>query len=72
MTQQEMILKYMEDNRRITPQDAFMDLSITKLATRISELRREGYAICDEWVEDKNKFGQPVRYKRYWISGETA
>ena len=68
MTQQEMIIDYMEANKYITPADAFVDLSITKLATRVSELKRAGYAICDEWVEDKNKFGQPVRYKKYWIA----
>ena len=33
----------------ITPMDAFSDLGITKLATRVSEMREEGVSIIGEW-----------------------
>ena len=42
MTQKERVLKYMQDFGVITPYAAFRDLGITKLSTRIGELRRDG------------------------------
>ena len=45
MTQRELILNYIKDFGSITPLEAFADLGITKLATRISEMRRDGIAI---------------------------
>jgi hypothetical protein len=49
----------------ITPMDAFMNYGITKLATRVSELRRQGVAITKEPTEAKNRFGQTVHFMRY-------
>ena len=44
-TQIERIEEYINEYGSITPMDAFMDLGITKLATRISTMIRSGYAI---------------------------
>lgn len=67
MTQYEQIIRYLKKNNSITPMDAFHDLGITKLATRISEMRKIGYKFSDEWVEGVNRFGVEVRYKRYHL-----
>lgn len=66
MTQSERIIRYMQDFGSITPMDAFR-MGITKLATRVSEMRRDGIQIEDDWVTDKNQFGEPVRFKKYWL-----
>ena len=63
--QHDLIVKYLQINRTITPAEAFSHLGITKLATRISEMKQLGYIFYDEWVEDVNRFGIPTRYKRY-------
>ena len=65
MTQVERVLKYIEQFGSITPMEAFRDLGITKLATRISELIDEGYQIKKEWVSSTNRYGEKVRYKKY-------
>lgn len=65
MTQHDLILNYLKKFRTITPYEAFKDLGITKLATRLSEMKQEGYQFADVWVEDVNRFGENVRYKRY-------
>lgn len=65
MTQHELILAHMDTYGSITPMDAFMGYGITKLATRVSELRRQGVAITKEPAEAKNRFGQTVRFMRY-------
>ena len=49
----------------ITPMEAFMQYGITKLATRVSELIRQGERISKEPAEAKNRYGQTVRFMRY-------
>ena len=67
MTQAEKIKDYMERFGSISPYEAFRDLGITKLATRVSEMRREGIVIISDWQKNKNRFGENVTYKRYWL-----
>lgn len=70
MNQRELIVKYIRDFGSITPMDAFMDLGCTKLATRVSELKDEGYRILDKWEKGKNRYGKPTRWKRYRLKDE--
>ena len=65
MTQKEQILDYLKRFNTITPMEAFADLGITKLATRVSEMRREGIEFHIETVQRKNRFGKPVRFAKY-------
>lgn len=65
MTQHKAILEYMERHGSITPMDAFADLGITKLATRVSELIRLGHKIRKTPTEGKNRYGEPVRFMKY-------
>ena len=65
MTQRERILRYIDDFGSITPMEAFMDLGITKLATRVSELIRDGERIEKEQVSGKNRYGDKTYYMRY-------
>ena len=67
MTQGELVIKYMQDFGSITPMDAFKDLGITKLATRVSELKREGYKINKETVKSKNRYGKKTWFAQYSI-----
>ena len=65
MTQQQRIMKYIDDFGSISPMEAIQDLGITKLATRISELIDAGVGIMKEDERSKNRYGETVRYKRY-------
>lgn len=65
MTQNERILKYMEDFGSITTLEAMQDLGVMRLASRVSELRMWGYNIVDEWETKPNRYGEKVSYKRY-------
>ena len=65
MTQKELVLQYIADFGSITPMEAFGDLGITKLATRISEMRKEGKEFKIDMVKRKNRYGKPVRFARY-------
>lgn len=65
MTQHERILDYIERFGSISPMEAFADLGITKLSTRISEMIRNGENIHKERETSKNRFGESVSYMRY-------
>lgn len=67
MTQCGKIMRWLEDHPEgITPFEAFTELRITKLATRISELIRDGYTCIEKVPESrKNADGEIVRYMRY-------
>lgn len=68
MTQADRIVDYINRFGSITPMQAFRDLGVTKLATRISEMRQEGVRFDQEWQTSKNRFGEEVRYMRYWLA----
>ena len=65
MTQKQYIIMYLRQFDSITPMQAFADLGITKLATRIGELKKDGYNFKTEIVTGKNRFGKITRYARY-------
>lgn len=64
-SQQSDILRYIWKYDSITPMDAFSDLGITKLATRISEMKALGIQFDQEFEGRENRFGKKVRYMRY-------
>ena len=65
MTQREQIIDYLNQFGSITPMEAFADLGITKLATRISEMRKDGKEFRIETVKSTNRFGKTIRYAKY-------
>ena len=69
--QQQRIIDYMVEFGSITPMQAFADLGITKLATRVSELIADGYIIKKERVKAKNRYGDAVNFTRYSLPDES-
>lgn len=65
MTQHDRILQYIDRNGVITPMDAFMQLGITKLSTRVGELIRMGHKISKTQRTGKNRWGETVRFTEY-------
>ena len=71
-TQQSQVINYMARYGWITPMVAFQELGITKLATRVSELRKDGFRIRGERVKVKNRFGEEVTVMRYCLDPDAA
>jgi hypothetical protein len=69
MTQHEAILKYIDDYGSITPMQAFSDLGVTKLATRVSEMKKKGYKFEITEIEATTRYGKKVRYCKYRKAG---
>lgn len=67
MNQDERVLRHMKAFEGITSWEAFTDYGITRLSAKIYNLWEKGYKIKGEWVERTNRFGEPVRFKRYFL-----
>lgn len=70
ITQRQLILQYLHDFGSISPMEAFRDLGITKLATRISEMKADGMVFKQELVSSKNRYGRPVQFMKYSLTEE--
>lgn len=64
-TQIQRIIDYMYEHGGITQFDALNELGVMRLASRISELRRNGYSISSKMVKVKNRYGETCRVKQY-------
>ena len=65
MNQKDLIIKYIKDFGAITSYEAYIDLGITQLATRIKELKEQGYTFNTERVKKHNRYGRKVYFKKY-------
>ena len=68
LTQKEKVLRHLQEVGALTPVQAFFDYSIMRLATRIFELKEDGYKIETIMLKSENKFGEPVRYAQYKLN----
>lgn len=64
-TQNYRIVEYMQEFGSITQLDALRDLGVMRLASRISDLKKNGYPIKSEFETVKNRFDEPCQIKRY-------
>lgn len=62
------IKSFLMNHGSISPMDAFSQLGITKLSTRIGEMVRNGEPIGRMMVHEDNG-GKKVRYMRYYWEG---
>ena len=71
LTQNERILRHLRDYGTLTNVEAIQEYGIGHLASRISELRKEGHPIVSEPMKGKNRYGETTRWARYRM-GEKA
>lgn len=65
----ELVLEYLQKYETITTWEAIKELGCTRLSEYIRQLRQK-YMINDEWIHDTNRWGHPVKYKKYKYIGE--
>lgn len=70
MTQSAKILDFLKSHNGITSYEAFRYLNITRLAARISDLRRQGHEIYSQKEMSVNQDGKTVYYDRYRLRKE--
>lgn len=65
MTQVQKVLDHMQEYGSISTMEAFRKFGITRLASRIFDIRRMGIGVEAETVTYKDQDGETVRYARY-------
>lgn len=66
-SQCDRVLEYIDTFGSISTLEAFRDLGVARLASRIWDIRKKGYTVECDWVCQVNRYGEPVRFKRYTI-----
>lgn len=67
-SQEQRIAQFCKEFGSITAWQAMKELGVMRLASRIHDMRSK-YNITDVWVDDINRYGDKIRYKRYVILG---
>ena len=69
MTQTEKIIEYIQENGSITPVDALKEIGCMRLASRMCDIKKMGYAVNKKMETATNRNGERVMYARYTIGG---
>lgn len=69
-TQCDKVLEYMRTFGSITQLQALQDIGCMRLASRISDLRYQGYAIGRRMKTSKNRYGESVSFAEYYLIEE--
>lgn len=66
--QKQRIINYIREFGSITSWDAYKDLGVMQLGARIDQLQKDGYVFRTEWEHKKNRYGDDVSFKRYYLA----
>lgn len=64
MSQKEQILEFLQDGEKITPLEALELFGCNRLASRIDEIRKDGFPIVTEMISVPTRHGK-TRVARY-------
>lgn len=65
--QNERLLEYLQTHGSVTQIEALRDLGIMRLASRVSDLKRQGYAIGRTMIYVRNRWNEKNRVARYFL-----
>lgn len=63
------VVDYMREYGSISQLEAIRDISVMRLASRISDIKKQGVKVNTVREKSKNKYGEPVVYVRYSLGG---
>ena len=72
LKQTELIIRHMRDCGSISSLTAMQEYGIMRLASRINDLRAQGYDIVSETKTGKNRYGDSTHYAVYRLKEETV
>jgi len=67
LTQKEMVLAWLQEDKSITSYDSFAEFGFLDLQSIVMHLRRDGHDVRDKWIHKLNRYGHPVKFKEYWL-----
>lgn len=70
LTQCERIIRHLTDFGSITSLEAVNEYGIMRLASRINDLKGQGYPILSERVTGKNRYNETTSYSVYRLANK--
>ena len=67
-TQCQQIVQYINDFGSITRMEAMYELGVANFGARESDLKKNGITLESKWEHGTNRYGKPIKWKRYWLS----
>lgn len=67
MTKTQAVLDWLKTHASISSMEAIQSFGATRLSAIIFNLKRKGYDIETVMVEGTDRFGNPMRYARYYL-----
>lgn len=64
-TQCERIIRHLNDFETITSREAMLEYGIYRLASRISDLKKQGYQFSTTFESAKNRYGERTSFAVY-------
>lgn len=70
--QKQRIINYIRAFGSITSWEAYQYLGVMQLGARIDQLQKDGYVFETKWEHKKNRYGEDVSFKRYYLADMTS
>lgn len=67
MTQEERVINYLSDNPSINSIQALNELGIFRLASRVSNLKKQGHNITSRMIPVTNRYGEKCHVSEYTL-----
>lgn len=71
MTQNQRVLRYLQDHGFITSVQAVYEYGIMSLSRRICDLKAQGFRIGHKTEQSKNRYGETVYFNKYYLMEDT-
>tara|TARA_B110000259_G_C13862158_1_gene341327 strand:- start:428 stop:640 length:213 start_codon:yes stop_codon:yes gene_type:complete len=67
MTQEERVIDYLSKNLTINSIQALNELGIFRLASRVSNLKKQGHIITSRMIPVSNRYGEKCHVSEYTL-----
>ena len=68
MTQEERVIDYLSKNLTINSIQALNELGIFRLASRVSNLKKQGHSITSRMIPVTNRYGEKCHVSEYSLA----
>lgn len=65
--QTQRVYEYLAAGNKIDPLKSWQEVGVYRLASRITDLKQAGHNIGKGWKTVKNRFGDDVKVREYWL-----
>lgn len=72
MNKHKAVLQWLQTHASISSMEAIKEFGATRLSAIVFNLRKRGYDIETVMVDGRDRFGNPMRFARYYLRDSTV